>query len=343
MDQNTRDRLHQLQRLTGEPAEGGTRLAPSGRRRVTGLHLLLGVVAGLVVGAVGMGWLQHSNSTPALNLSANASTAAPAPSAPSDAATGALVAAGHVVARRQTTVGAELTGRIDAVLVREGQSVKAGQPLARLNSTLVDLDHAAARSRVESAQAVVGVIDADLLEARELLRRSEELMRAGFISSAELTRTELRVQGLQKQLLRAQADQRAAAIELERSAQVVRIHTIRAPFDGVVVEVTAQAGEVISPSSAGGAFTRTGVATIVDPQSLDIDVEIMEGQLARIMPGQRAAVRIDGAREVLAKVGSVLPRANRDRGTVRVRLAFVEPPGAGVLPDMAVQVVFNGS
>lgn len=346
MDESSRDRLHHLQALTTRSGADAARPASG---RATRVHpwwtLLMAALGGLLLGALGMNWLARPIGAlePLPPARASAPATAATPNDASIARAGALVAAGHVVARRQTTVGAELTGRIDAVLVAEGQMVKAGEPLARLDSALVELDLAAARSRVDSSQASIGVIDSELRDARESLRRTEDLVRTGFVSVAELTRAELRVQGLQSQLARVQAEHRSAAVQLERTSQVVRMHTIRAPFGGVVVDVTAQAGEVISPTSAGGAFTRTGIATIVDLRSLEVEVEIMESQLSRVRPGQSAVARMDSSPELAVRVHGVLPRANRERGTMRVRLNFVEAPPAGVLPDMAVQVSFAAS
>jgi RND family efflux transporter MFP subunit len=245
---------------------------------------------------------------------------APAPS-------GGLVASGYVVARRQATVAAEVTGLLTEVRVEEGQRVKAGDVLAVLDSTLAKADADAAAARAASAEA-------DLAEARRVVERTRAIARQGFASKAALTDAEARYAA-------ALAQRNAFRSDAERAAAQLAKFEIKAPFDGVVVNKAAQPGEIISPVSAGGGFTRTGVCTIVDMASLEVEVDVSESYIAQVAEGQKVEAILEAYpnERLPARVIATIPAADRSKATVRVRIGF-EALDPRILPEMAIRVRF---
>ncbi len=281
-------------------------------------------VATLVIGGA-LGWFLKPAPAPVdpTPVIASASGSATAPSAPS----GGLSASGYVVARRQATVAAEVTGLLMEVRVEEGQQVKQGDILAILESTLARADTDAAIARAASS-------DADLAEARRILERTRELARQGFASNATLTDAQARQAA-------ALATRNAFRSDADRARAQLERYEIRAPFDGVVVNKSAQPGEIISPVSAGGGFTRTGICTIVDMTSLEIEVDVSEAYIAQVFEGQRVEAVLDAypSDRLPARVIATIPAADRAKATVRVRIGF-EKPDPRILPEMAISVRF---
>lgn len=280
--------------------------------------------AALVLCGSGAGWLlgtASSSSRPASTIAV-----APLPAPPSEPQ-GALSAAGHVIAKRQATVAAEVTGRVLAIFVEEGQEVREGQVLAVLEGTLANAD-------LRSAQAREGAAEAELGEARRVLDRAQALANEGFVSNANLTAAQAR-------LAVATAEHRARRSEASRAALYLSRYQIRAPFAGVVVSKDAQPGEVISPVSAGAGFTRTGICTIVDMHSLEIEVDVSEAYIARVSPGQRVRAAMDAYPNLAfaAHVIATIPAVSRDRATARVRIVF-DQYDERIVPGMAVSATF---
>jgi HlyD family secretion protein len=277
---------------------------------------------GLVLGGA-LGWTLKP--TPKVEPP-TAMTAPAAPLGPQPAA-GSLVASGYVVARRQATVAAEVTGRLVEVRVEEGQAVKQGEVLAVLEATLATADVDSARARAASATA-------DLAETKRVYERTRALARQGFASNAALTDAQARYASALAQADAARSDAERAAAQLDR-------YEIRAPFDGVVVTKAAQPGEIISPVSAGGGFTRTGVCTIVDMSSLEIEVDVSEAYIAKVSEGQKVEATLDAYPDVAfsAHVIATIPAADRAKATVRVRIGFDELDPR-ILPEMAINVRF---
>jgi HlyD family secretion protein len=271
---------------------------------------------------------------------ASASLQASAPVADARRA-GGLAASGYVVARRKATVAAEITGKVVAVMVEEGMIVKAGQELARLDSVLAENDLALAKSRIESAEAAIGVISADLEDAMRIVARAKTLSQKNVMSEADLTKAEARAGVLSAQLRQYQAQSETARLDAQRNAAVLDKHSIRAPFDGVVVDKSAQPGEMISPLSAGGGFTRTGICTLVDMDSIEIEVDVNEAFIGRIGAGGAVSAVLDAYPDwtIPANVIAIVPTANREKATVRVRIGFRQKDPR-ILPDMAVKVKF---
>jgi HlyD family secretion protein len=254
---------------------------------------------------------------------------------------GVLAASGYVVARRKATVAAEITGKVMEVLIEEGMTVTHGQVVARLDSVLAESDLALARSRVEAADAAIGAISADLQDATRIHSRVQTLAQKNFATDAELTKAHARVGVLTAQLRQAQSVRDTARLDAERTASVLEKYTIRAPFSGVVIDRSAQPGEMISPMSVGG-FTRTGICTIVDMDSIEVEVDVNEAFIGRVVPGGQVVAVLDAYPDwsIPASVIAIVPTANREKATVKVRIRF-ERKDPRILPDMAVKVTFK--
>src|SRR5215470_875439 len=254
---------------------------------------------------------------------------------------GGLTASGYVVARRKATVAAEITGKVVELFVDEGMVVEAGQVVAKLDSVLAEADLTLAQSRATAAEAAATAIAADLKDAERILGRVQSLAQKSIASEADLTKAEARVDVLRAQLGQAQANYQTARLDAERSATVLDKHKIRAPFGGVVVERSAQPGEMISPISAGGGFTRTGICTIVDMGSIEIEVDVNEAFIGRVRAGGTISAVLDAYPDwtIAASVIAIVPTANREKATVRVRIGL-QQKDPQILPDMAVKVSF---
>jgi HlyD family secretion protein len=280
--------------------------------------------AALVLGGA-VGWLLKPAPAPTESAASDASASGSAPDGAAVPRAGGLTASGYVVARRMATVAAEVTGRVLENRVEEGDRVRKGQVIAVLEPTL-------ARAALQSARARAVAAEADASEAARQLGRTQTLSQQGFASDAALTAAQSHVSQAQAQAHAARSDANQAAAQLQR-------YEIRAPFSGVIVDKAAQAGEIISPISAGGGFTRTGICTIVDMTSLEIEVDVAEAYISRVSPGQKVEAVLDAYPDVKfpAHVIATIPAANRDRATVRVRIGF-DQLDPRILPEMAIKV-----
>jgi HlyD family secretion protein len=260
--------------------------------------------------------------------------------APNNKAAGSLAASGYVVARRKATVAAEITGKVVEVFIDEGMTVTEGQVVARLDSVLAEKDFELARSRAETADAAIAAITADLEDATRIMTRVQTLSQKNFATDADLTKAQARVGVLNAQLRQAQSQFETAKIDARRSGSMLDKHQIRAPFAGVVVDRSAQPGEMISPMSVGG-YTRTGICTIVDMDSIEIEVDVNEAFIGRVVPGGAVNAMLDAYPDwtIPASVIAIVPTANREKATVKVRIRF-EKKDPRILPDMAVKVNF---
>jgi HlyD family secretion protein len=309
------------------------------RRRILLAGLLIAVIL-----AAGCGAILWRLATPALPVAAAAQAPSPPPAplpATTVSASRALVASGYVVARRKATIASEITGKVVELRVDEGNIVEAGQILAELDSSLAETDLALAQSRAVASQAAVAAIAADLRDAERIFNRTQSLSQKNFASEADLTKAEARVGVLRAQLSQSQAQLETARLDAQRAAKVVEQHHIRAPFAGVVIERSAQPGEMISPMSAGGSFTRTGICTIVDMDSIEVEVDVNEAFIGRVHAGGAVTAVLDAYPDwtIPAAVIAIVPTANRDKATVKVRIGFrVKDPR--ILPDMGIKVTF---
>ena len=252
-----------------------------------------------------------------------------------------LDATGYVVARRHATVSAKVTGKVAEVLVEEGMTVASGQLLAKLDDAihraqleLAEAQHRAGLAGVEETRVQLKQAELDLARTRELAERR-------LASQADLDRDALSVEALEARLARAEEELGVAERGMAVQRQLLDDMRIRAPFAGVVVAKAAQPGEMISPVSAGGGFTRTGICTIVDMGSLEVEVDVNEAYINRVYPDQPATIALNAYPDVRmpARVIAIIPTADRNKATVRVRIGFVERD-ARVLPDMGVKVAF---
>ncbi|MEO0996309.1 MAG: efflux RND transporter periplasmic adaptor subunit [Pseudomonadota bacterium] len=252
-----------------------------------------------------------------------------------------LNASGYITARRIATVSSQITGLITEVRVEEGMVVESGQVLARLDDALarVDLDHA--RARLASQRAGIDSIRVNLAEAERVYERARRLRPRGLVSEAELTENTARFEALTADLQRAEADIAVQELEIARQRERLQDHVITAPFAGVVTVKNAQTGEIVSPGSAGGGFTRTGICTIVDMNSLEIEVDVNEAFIGRVFAGQRVVANLDAYPEwdIPAAVIAIIPTADRAKATVKVRIG-IEARDPRILPDMGVKVAF---
>ena len=259
-----------------------------------------------------------------------------------DADAGAVLqATGYVTARRQATVSAQITGTLTAVLIEEGDHVKKGQVLARLDDSAWKAALAAAKAQAAAAHALVDQYRAELAQDTRDAGRQQSLAARGLVAkqAAEQARTQADTARAQ---LAAQLKQAAAADAQVTQAQVNFDYcVVRAPFSGVITTKDAQVGEIISPLSAGGGFTRTGVGTIVDMNSLEVDVDVNEAYIGRVKPAMPAEAVLDAYPDwrIPAHVIAIVPAADRGKATVKVRVAL-EKKDPRIVPDMGVRVSF---
>jgi RND family efflux transporter MFP subunit len=262
---------------------------------------------------------------------------------PAEGGQAVLNASGYVTARRRATVSSKVTGRVVEVRVDEGMRVRAGEVLARLDDTTERANLALAEAELAAARGGLAEIEVRLAEATRTWARRRQLLADGLIGQAELDAAEAEVDSLRARLGAAReqvqvAERRVALRQSELDATV-----IRAPFDGVAISKDAQPGEMVSPISAGGGFTRTGICTLVDMTSLEIEVDVNESYIHRVTPGQRVTAVLDAYPDwpIPAHVITTVPAADRQKATVRVRIGF-DRLDSRILPDMGVKVVFHG-
>lgn len=249
-----------------------------------------------------------------------------------------LNSSGYITARRMATVSAQIMGLITEVNVEEGMTVEEGQVLARLDSALAEVNLKLATAQIDVLEARSASIQANLTEANRNLRR---VMDNEFSSDAEKTRAQADVDSLSASLQSAKADTQVARLQVDRQSESLEDHTIRAPFGGVVTVKNAQPGEIVAPTSAGGGFTRTGICTIVDMTSLEIEVDVNESFIGRVFPGQPVEAKLDAYPDwkIPASVIAIIPTADRAKATVQVRIK-IEQADPRILPDMGVKVAF---
>jgi len=252
-----------------------------------------------------------------------------------------LDATGYVTARRQATVSAQITGTLTEVLIEEGDHVKLGQVLGRLDDTAQRASLAQAQAQLHSAQALLAQYEAQLAQSERDVRRAEDLVERKLVSqqTVEQARTQVSTQAAQLQGQRKQIDLATANV---RSAQVqLGYCTVRAPFTGVVIAKAAQVGEIVSPLSAGGGFTRTGIGTIVDMDSLEVEVDVNEAYINRVQPGQPVDSVLNAYPDwkIPSHVIAIIPTADRSKATVKVRIGL-DLKDARIVPDMGVRVSF---
>jgi RND family efflux transporter MFP subunit len=255
-----------------------------------------------------------------------------------------LNASGYVVARRRATVSSRITGRVIEVLVEEGKPVRKDQVLARLDPTTAEKGLALARAELEATRLGVAENKVRLEQARLNLQRYRSLRAEGIANQADLDNAETEVRAIEARLALWDEQVRVGERQVAVRQNDVTDTVILAPFSGVAISKDAQAGEMISPVSAGGGFTRTGICTIVDMLSLEIEVDVNESYINRVSPAQRVEATLDAYPDwrIPGKVITTVPAADRQKATVLVRIAF-EKLDSRILPDMGIKVAFLGA
>jgi HlyD family secretion protein len=253
-----------------------------------------------------------------------------------------LNASGYVTARREATVSSKSTGKVLEVLFDEGMKVKEGQVLARLDDSNLKASLDVAQAQLESTRLLLNETRAQLKQADTAYQRDANLFKAQIESQSDLDKAESDAMTLRARVARQERDIIAAEKQVELWKQQIDDMTIRAPFDGVVTTKDAQPGEMISPVSAGGGFTRTGIGTIVDMNSLEIEIDVSESYINRVEPAQPIEAILDAYPDwpIPGKVIAIIPTADRQKATVKVRVSF-DKLDPRILPDMAVKVAFH--
>ena len=252
-----------------------------------------------------------------------------------------LDASGYVVARRQATVSSKIAGKILEVLVEEGVRVEKDQIVAYLDDSAQIAQLNLARAQLSSAKAALNETKAQLRQAELDLTRSTELLARNLTSRADFDAATANAETLRARLAAGHENVTVAKRRVDVSEDQLNNTVIRAPFAGVVVTKNAQPGEMISPISAGGGFTRTGICTIVDMDSLEIEVDVNEAYIQRVRPDQTVTATLDAYQnwKIPARVIAIVPTADRQKATVRVRIGFLERDQR-ILRDMGVKVAF---
>ncbi len=310
---------------TQQPSDGGP------GKRILAWLIGGGALAAAIVASI---MLFGGKTTEVTTITAEAETTGPS------LGNSVLNASGYVVARRISTVSSKVMGKIAEIYVEEGMEVKEGDVLARLDPINTRTMLTMAERELEAQRRNLAEIEVRLAEAERNLGRNEQLVKQQLISQTALDASRAEVNALKARLEASKAQVKVA----ESGLQVRRVDyadlEVRAPFSGVVISKNAQPGEMISPMSSGG-FTRTGIATIVDMDSREIEVDVNESYINRVKPNQRVEATLDAYPDspLPARVINIVPTADRTKATVRVRIGFekLEPR---ILPDMGIKVRF---
>ncbi len=307
---------------------------PEGSSKSRG-WLIVPVVLVLLLGAGVVWWLKRS---PTMEVQ----TVVARQAANNTGERTVLNASGYVTARRAATVSSKVTGKVIEVLVEEGMRVKEGQILARLDDVNVKASLQLAESQVESAKSALAETRARLAQAEIEFRRATELVKNNIAPQADLDRAEAEAKALAARLEQQQKEVTVTERQLALWQRELDDTIIRAPFPGIVTSKDAQPGEMISPVSAGGGFTRTGICTIVDMDSLEVEIDVNESYINRVKSGQPVEATLDAypAWKIPCKVIAIIPTADRQKSTVKVRVGF-DKLDEKILPEMGVKVAFR--
>jgi RND family efflux transporter MFP subunit len=252
-----------------------------------------------------------------------------------------LNASGYVVARRMSTVASKVTGRVLEIYVEEGMAVKKDQVVARLDPVNSRTVLTMAERELEASHRNLAEIEVRLGDARRTLERNEALVKQQLVSESALDASRAEVNALAARLEASKAQVKVSESSLAMRRIDYNDLNVRAPFTGVVISKDAQPGEMVSPISAGGGFTRTGIATIVDMDSREVEVDVNEAYINRVKSNQRVEATLDAYPDapLAAHVINIVPTADRTKATVRVRIGF-DQLEAHILPDMGIKVRF---
>ncbi len=258
-----------------------------------------------------------------------------------DAQPAVLNASGYVTARRRATVSSKITGKVIDVRVEEGMAVQEGQILARLDDSSERSYLALAEAQLGAVRAALAEFEVRWVEAQLTLTRTRELVEEGVTSRADLDTAQAEFDSFGARIAHSRKQVSVAEREVDVRRTALEDTIIRAPFTGIAITKDAQPGEMISPITAGGGFTRTGICTVVDMESLEIEVDVNERYINRVSPDQRVVATLDAYPDwrIQARVITTIPAADRQRATVLVRIAF-DSLDPRILPDMGIDVAF---
>lgn len=305
-----------------------------------GRRLWLALAALVVVGGAGGAWFWLG---PGGGVAVAAATAEAADLEVAAGPGTILDASGYVIARRQATVSAKVTGKVMRILIEEGQRVEQNQIIAHLDDTNARAAVAQAAAQLEQAKATLKSAEVAYANAEPLFRRQQEQFGGQFISAQDFDQAKAAFDAARTSVDVARQGVRVSEANLAMANRNLDDTVVRAPFAGVVTVKAAQEGEMISPISAGGGFTRTGIGTIVDMDSLEVEVDVSENYINRVRADQGVTVRLNAYPDwdIPARVIAIIPTADRAKATVRVRIGLLEKD-ARILPQMGVRVAFHG-
>ncbi len=305
---------------------------PTSRR---GLWTALAIAAGVVLLGV-LGWLLFGRDN-----APEVRTAQVVAIGGSGGSASVLDATGYVVARRMATVSSKITGRVREVLIEEGQKIAAGAIMATLDPIDADAQRELAASQLAAARSQADSVQAQLREAEANAARLSTLVAQQLVSKSQYDQAIAQRDALRAQLAAAQRNAQVANDALRIAGIGVDNTVVRAPFSGVVIAKAAQPGEIVSPLSAGGGFTRTGIGTIVDMDSLEVEVDVGEAFIGRVQPKMPVEATLNAYPDwkIPAEVIAIIPTADRGKATVKVRIAL-KTRDPRIVPDMGVRVSF---
>lgn len=318
--------LNDLRIQRKSPSESNLRILP-----ILGVLLVLAV---LVV--LGVWWFKRAPELEVHTVVAHESSTV------SDDSRTVLNASGYVTARREATVSSKVTGKVMEVLIEEGMKVHEGQVLARLDDTNVKASLQLAEAQLASSKAALEETRVRKREADQELQRQAGLLTNNIAAQSDFDHAEAAALAYKAKLAQQQTDVTVAERTVSTWEQQLEDTIIRAPFDGIVTSKNAQPGEMISPISAGGGFTRTGICTIVDMDSLEIEIDVSESYINRVQPAQPVEATLDAYPDwkIPCKVIAIIPTADRQKSTVKVRVGF-DKLDPRILPEMSVKVGFR--
>jgi len=298
--------------------------------------ICIGIAVVVVVAAAAGLWLKFGGKTlEVTTITLEADSTGPS------LGTSVLNASGYVVARRMATVSSKVTGRILEIFVEEGMEVGKDQVIAKLDPVNLRTILTMSERELEASRRNLAEIEVRLAEARRNLERNDALVKQQLISQTALDASKAEVNALAARLEASKAQVKVSESSLAMHQNDFNDLQVRAPFAGVVISKDAQPGEMISPMSAGGGFTRTGIATIVDMESREIEVDVNEAYINRVRNNQRVEATLDAYpnQTLPAHVINIVPTADRTKATVRVRIGF-DKLESQILPDMGIKVRF---
>jgi RND family efflux transporter MFP subunit len=295
-------------------------------------------IAVIIIAATGIWYLMRPSGVP---ITTAVAQALPVGSAAAGAGTSLLDASGYIVARRRATVSAKVTGKVVKVMLEEGQRVEAGDIIALLDDSNWKASLVQSKAQLDQAEASVAAAQTAFDDAKPIFERSEKQKAAAVISAQSFDESHAQFNVAHNNLLIAQRGLAAARAGVDVAQHNLDDTIIRAPFAGIVTEKAAQPGEMVSPISAGGGFTRTGIGTIVDMDSLEVEVDVSENFINRVSPQQPVTIKLNAYPDwdIPGSVIAMIPTADRAKATVKVRIA-IKQKDPRIIPEMGARVAF---